>query len=47
MNFRSQARAFLMQAASLTGADSLAFAIQKRKLRPHGLVVAMHETRHP
>jgi peptidoglycan/xylan/chitin deacetylase (PgdA/CDA1 family) len=44
MNFRSQARAFLMQAASLTGADSLAFAIQKRNLRPYGLVVAMHET---
>ena len=44
MNFRSQARAFLMQAARLAGADSLAFGIQKRKFRMQGLVVSMHET---
>jgi peptidoglycan/xylan/chitin deacetylase (PgdA/CDA1 family) len=44
MNLRSQARAFLMQAASLAGADSAAFRIQKRKSRMQGLVVAVHET---
>ena len=44
MNLRSQARSFLMHAAQLTGADSLAFGIQKRRLRMQGLVVSMHET---
>jgi peptidoglycan/xylan/chitin deacetylase (PgdA/CDA1 family) len=44
MNLRSQARAFLMQTASLTGADSLAFRMQGRKFRSQALVVAMHET---
>jgi peptidoglycan/xylan/chitin deacetylase (PgdA/CDA1 family) len=44
MNLRSQARAFLMQAASLAGADSMAFRIQKRRLRSKAVVVAMHET---
>jgi peptidoglycan/xylan/chitin deacetylase (PgdA/CDA1 family) len=33
-----------MQAASLAGADSLAFRVQMRKSRMQGLVVAMHET---
>lgn len=33
-----------MPAASLTGADALAFRLQKRKLQPHAVVVAMHET---
>lgn len=44
MNFRSQARAFLIQAASFARADRLAFQIQELKHRPHGLIVAMHET---
>jgi peptidoglycan/xylan/chitin deacetylase (PgdA/CDA1 family) len=33
-----------MQAASLAGADALAFRLQKRKLQPLAVVVAMHET---
>jgi peptidoglycan/xylan/chitin deacetylase (PgdA/CDA1 family) len=44
MNLRSQARAFLTQAANLTGANSLAFLLQRGQLRSQGLVVAMHET---
>lgn len=44
MNLRSQARALLIQAASLTRLDALAFRIQKLKGRTHGLVVAVHET---
>src|ERR1700733_11459603 len=44
MNLRSQARAFLMQAANVTGANSLAFLLQRGQLRSQGLVVAMHET---
>ena len=44
MNLRRQARAFLMQAANLTGVDSLAFIIQKSFRHSRGVVVAMHET---
>lgn len=44
MNFRSQARAFLIQAASFARADALAFQIQKLMHRHHGLVIAVHET---
>jgi peptidoglycan/xylan/chitin deacetylase (PgdA/CDA1 family) len=33
-----------MQAASLTGADSLAFILQKRMRHSRGVIVAMHET---
>ncbi len=44
MNLRSQARAFLIQAASLVRADALALYLQRLKRRPYGLVVAMHET---
>ncbi len=40
MTFRSQARAFLIQAANLASADALALKIR----RPQALVVAMHET---
>jgi peptidoglycan/xylan/chitin deacetylase (PgdA/CDA1 family) len=44
MNLRSRARAFLMQAANVTGANSLALLFQRSKWRSQGLVVAMHET---
>jgi peptidoglycan/xylan/chitin deacetylase (PgdA/CDA1 family) len=44
MNFRSQARAFLIKAAALVRADDLAFRIQKLKGRSRGLVVGVHET---
>ncbi|MFZ0770727.1 MAG: polysaccharide deacetylase family protein [Candidatus Sulfotelmatobacter sp.] len=44
MNFRSQARALLIQAANLARLDSLAFYIQKLEHRAHALVVTMHET---
>jgi peptidoglycan/xylan/chitin deacetylase (PgdA/CDA1 family) len=44
MNFRSQARAFLMQAATLARADELALSMQKHKGRSCGLVVGVHET---
>ncbi|MGB0005574.1 MAG: polysaccharide deacetylase family protein [Candidatus Sulfotelmatobacter sp.] len=44
MNLRRQARAFLMQAANLTGVDSLAFIIQRSFRHSRGVVVAMHET---
>jgi len=44
MNFRSQVRGFLIQAACLVRADALAFHLQKLHRRPQGLVVAMHET---
>jgi peptidoglycan/xylan/chitin deacetylase (PgdA/CDA1 family) len=44
MNFRNQARAFLIHAAALTRADALAFRIQKLRHRPQAVVVAMHET---
>ncbi|MGA2645165.1 MAG: polysaccharide deacetylase family protein [Candidatus Sulfotelmatobacter sp.] len=44
MDFRSQARALLIQSAGLFRADALGFYIQSLKRRPHGLVVAMHET---
>jgi peptidoglycan/xylan/chitin deacetylase (PgdA/CDA1 family) len=44
MNIRSQARAFLMQAATLTRADDLALRVQKFKDHRWGLVVGMHET---
>jgi peptidoglycan/xylan/chitin deacetylase (PgdA/CDA1 family) len=33
-----------MQAAGITGVDSLAFRLQRRKLRTQALVVAVHET---
>lgn len=44
MNFRSQARAFLIRAATLARADALALRAQRFKLRPRGIVIAMHET---
>ena len=44
MNLRHQARAFLMQGANLTGANSLAFIIQKSMRYSRGVVIAMHET---
>jgi peptidoglycan/xylan/chitin deacetylase (PgdA/CDA1 family) len=44
MNFRSQARAILIQAAALARADDLAFRLQKLKGHPRGLVVGVHET---
>jgi peptidoglycan/xylan/chitin deacetylase (PgdA/CDA1 family) len=42
MNFRSQARALLIQAATLVRADALALRIQNG--RTVGLVIGMHET---
>ncbi len=44
MNLRHQARAFLIQAANLTGANSLAFIIQKSMHHSRAVIVAMHET---
>jgi len=44
MNFRSEARSFVIQAAGLARADRLQFHIKKLQGRPYGLVVAMHET---
>src|SRR5271169_4616767 len=44
MNFRSQARAFLIQTAALVRADDLAFCVQKLKSRSQGLIVGVHET---
>lgn len=44
MNFRSQSRTLLIQAAGLARADALAIRLQKLKHQSHGLVVAMHET---
>jgi len=44
MNIRSQARSLLIQAATLTRMDELAFRIQKRNGRSRALVVGMHET---
>ena len=44
MNLRSQARAFLMQAAAVARVDELALHLQKRKRSSYGLVVALHET---
>ncbi len=44
MDFRSQARAFLIQAAALVRADDLALRVQKRKGHSRGLIVGMHET---
>jgi len=44
MNFRSQARALLIQAASLARADELAFHFQNRKEPWLGLIVGVHET---
>jgi peptidoglycan/xylan/chitin deacetylase (PgdA/CDA1 family) len=43
MNFRSQARALLIQAAALARADEMAFRIQRLK-GPLALVVSVHET---
>jgi len=44
MNFRSHARAFLIQTAAFVRADELAFRIQRRNRQSRGLVVGMHET---
>jgi peptidoglycan/xylan/chitin deacetylase (PgdA/CDA1 family) len=44
MNFRSQARTLLIQAATLARADELALRIQARRGRSSGLVIGMHET---
>lgn len=44
MNLRRQARAFLMRAADITGAESLAFIVQKSICHSRAVVVAMHET---
>jgi len=44
MNFRSQARACLIRAATLVGVDQLALLTQKRKGSSRGVVIAMHET---
>jgi peptidoglycan/xylan/chitin deacetylase (PgdA/CDA1 family) len=44
MNLRSQARAFLIQAATLARVDQLALRVQNRKGPSRGLVIAMHET---
>jgi peptidoglycan/xylan/chitin deacetylase (PgdA/CDA1 family) len=44
MTFRTQARALLIQAATLVRADELAFHLQRRQGRSRGLVVGMHET---
>jgi peptidoglycan/xylan/chitin deacetylase (PgdA/CDA1 family) len=43
MNFRNQARTFLIQLAALTRADELAFRIERLK-GVRGLVVGVHET---
>jgi peptidoglycan/xylan/chitin deacetylase (PgdA/CDA1 family) len=44
MNLRSQARSFLIHAATLARADELALRMQKRNGRARGLIVGMHET---
>lgn len=44
MNIRSQARSFVIRAASLARADRLLFNLKKLQHRPYGIVVAMHET---
>lgn len=44
MDFRSRVRTLLIRSAGLFGADALAFHIQNLKRRPHGLIIAMHET---
>jgi peptidoglycan/xylan/chitin deacetylase (PgdA/CDA1 family) len=44
MTLRSQARTFLIEAATLVRADELAFRLQKLKSRTPGLVVGVHET---
>jgi peptidoglycan/xylan/chitin deacetylase (PgdA/CDA1 family) len=44
MNFRSQARSFLMQAAVGARADELALRLQRRGGRSYGLVIGVHET---
>jgi peptidoglycan/xylan/chitin deacetylase (PgdA/CDA1 family) len=44
MNFRSQARAFLIHAAAAVRADKLALRLDKRANRHRGLIVGMHET---
>jgi peptidoglycan/xylan/chitin deacetylase (PgdA/CDA1 family) len=44
MNFRSQARSFLMQAAVRARADELALRFQRRRGRSYGLVIGVHET---
>lgn len=44
MNFRSQARALLIQAATLSHVDEIFLRIQKSKNRPQALVVGVHET---
>jgi|HubBroStandDraft_4_1064222.scaffolds.fasta_scaffold22601_2 peptidoglycan/xylan/chitin deacetylase (PgdA/CDA1 family) len=43
MNFRNQARTFLIQLAALTRADELAFLVERLK-GMRGLVVGVHET---
>jgi peptidoglycan/xylan/chitin deacetylase (PgdA/CDA1 family) len=44
MNFRSQARALLIQTATLARADELSLRLQKRKGGSRGLVIGVHET---
>ena len=44
MNVRSQARAFLIRAATFARADKLAFRMQRLNSGSRGLVVGMHET---
>jgi peptidoglycan/xylan/chitin deacetylase (PgdA/CDA1 family) len=44
MNVRSQARAFLIRAATFVRADELAFRLQSLSAGSRGLVVGMHET---
>ena len=44
MNFRSQARSLLIQAATLARMDELALRIQKLNGHARGLIVGMHET---
>jgi hypothetical protein len=47
MNFKTQSRLLLMQAAALARADEWALRLQKRKGPPLGLIVAVHETPRP
>jgi len=44
MNIRSQARSFLIRAATFARADELALRMHRRNGRSRGLVVGMHET---
>lgn len=44
MNVRSQARAFLIRAATFARADEFAFRVQSLNTGSRGLVVGMHET---